>query len=1058
MNRLVALAVGALVLGVPALGWAQGKEPDHFRLVRGLQDRGDFELALQYLEDLAKRTQPPLPGDVKSALPLEIAKCQAYLALNAAAAGNRDQLLDEARASFQKFIADPANKDNPLKTDAQVELAKLIMEQGRAKMFFVRHRAENDKERETNREHARKFHDEAEKLLADATKTLETRKDDGKFQAAYWGAVYNRGLNLYEKAIAFGDDPKFNEPRSKTIQDAIKVLDALDRPATHPILWQRKSLLARCYHQIDTANKRDELYAEVAKSKEAMAIPAQRMLAYWATLDARVQGGPQFRQSAEAWLKSYGTAHNSPEGLRIRYELGLALGAEIQELQKQKKPVEKPMVDRALELFEGLETTRSLYAPLAEQNKFGVLLVSDRVNTKKLADLNTFPELYIYSQLEASKAGSALDEAKDKPEPEKKKLEDQAKEHMQNMVTALRRAVTMIPENVNEQHLDTAYRFLYQGYAQIGDFHRAAVMADHWSRVAPKVEWRRDAALFALRIYRRLVTDPEDIGRVVRLGDLIVTQWPESAEANDTRDLLARVRMQDCLRLRDAAQGLQGDEAAKVRAEASAKLREAAKFWEEVTAKHPSYAACSYLAGTHYWMLYGEYIQEFRKANTDPNAKPDKNKPELQKAITLLDRSVKAFAEARQKDPTKPLDNYHAQGILLLSELHNYMGGPDAAKKTLDQLQPLLAARKGNQLPEDFPPQSVSRALRLALSLYLQQNNLNAALDVMKSLGEQGSDATLTQTLTSVGLTLQRQMADLAKQGPAAAAELEKTRKNYENLLGQMEAQRGTLTPDMIIWLADGYASLNNFGKAIPIYESVKEDPNNNSQFRRARLRLFRVKRDMAGKESDPAKRKEAQQTVAKELGEFLQKHDWAKRSAEFRMERIFLVQDQGDYGTAITQWESLIDQLKPNLNAGGAISEAYHQAAFWRIYCLYKEGIAVGPKDPKLMDKAIYRAANEYVSLKLSKQDNDFGGPSHRKRFEEFLADPQHRDFLFCATYLESVKVKNPMTRDGLLRRSAELYRQLPKSEHARFERVVAEDKALKDLIDKLPAAPASQ
>ena len=78
----------------------------HLDLVRGLRERSYHDLALNYLERLQK--QPGLSVEVKSALPLELARSRSEVAATIPSGTERDRLLATSRIELEAFL-----KTNP---------------------------------------------------------------------------------------------------------------------------------------------------------------------------------------------------------------------------------------------------------------------------------------------------------------------------------------------------------------------------------------------------------------------------------------------------------------------------------------------------------------------------------------------------------------------------------------------------------------------------------------------------------------------------------------------------------------------------------------------------------------------------------------------------------------------------------------------------------------------------------------------------------------------------------------------------------------------------------
>lgn len=226
------VVVGCLGLLVASPAWAE--EPPHLEFARGLREKGYHDLALEYLKSLESHKQ--LSAEVGNVLPLEIARTRSEMIAREESSAARDKLVEETRADLQAFVKDPKNANHPALPEARVELARVVLEQGRKLVRLAK--AEKDKTKRANLvNQAIKACDEADKGLEEAAKKLDAQltqmgdpkdkkgKDDKqRVLGAYLTAVLYQGVGLFEKADLLGDIKKAADAQAQAVKNFDKVV------------------------------------------------------------------------------------------------------------------------------------------------------------------------------------------------------------------------------------------------------------------------------------------------------------------------------------------------------------------------------------------------------------------------------------------------------------------------------------------------------------------------------------------------------------------------------------------------------------------------------------------------------------------------------------------------------------------------------------------------------------------------------------------------------------------------------------------------------------------
>jgi hypothetical protein len=967
----------------------QAQEPPHLDLVRGLRERGYHELALEHLQKLQKRTQPPLPKELAEVLPLEIAKSQADVAGREKDTARRDALVQQARQSFQDFVS--KNPNHALAGDAQLELGRMIFEQARGKSFRAFYSPGLEKAEQARLEKdARADFEAADRYVAEAVKKLKERhekqKSNDKALAGYLQAVWLLGLNRYEKAMSYSDDLDPNRGETMRLaSEAIVPLAKEHRDHSSGLGWLAYALQGRCDWEQDKKQEAQARFKDIlAQTKNLdIVLPAQRMARYYQVIglyrdstrdrkfldDVRVQ--------AEAWLKDYAAFVNTRESQHIRYLLARTLLAEFASLPENARKTEtnQRLVEQSMKWFDSLTGTD--FAALATVEKNQALLLSGRAASRPIAELKSFDDLLLRAQLElksAEEARAHLDKAEN--DEEKEKVRGQVREHSATMMQAVRLALSAMPENAKPEDWEKAISLLHYAYRRAGyldeeknyrpDPYRMAIVAEYLARNAKKPETGPKAAQAALDLYSQIAAgsnDPADMQRVVAVAELMEKKWPQAPETDAGRDLLARAYFQQ------------------------QKLREAAALWQKVSPKNPVYASASHLAGVTFWRLHYESARANKKPVTA--ASPDRDQ-----AIAMLERSIKAIDPAKASDEDKKT---YIQAAVALADIYALMGKSEEARKLID---PLADRVSKADLPGDLPANFRPRILGLALRTNVQRRDeaglkrAMAVLEIMSKLGQEDLGGGFNQVLMEMGGQLKSQIAALEQEGDAAKPQLEQTKESFGKFLDQV--RQGKVDPSLQLWLASSYSGIDQHQKAVEILRAFTEpgtgaDAQKLQTFQRSQLLLVKALRQAKQfAEAD------------KQLKETMTKREWARKHPEFHKERILLLQDQQKYAGpsgAIAEWTKLIQSLQPLVDRGGVIREVFNESNFHLTFCRYMEARRIEDKQER--DTGLKQVAQTIIALEKS----DFGGPEHRRRFEELLNNPAHRDLKDVYTKLNGGK-----------------------------------------------------
>jgi hypothetical protein len=990
---------------VVALATVAAEEPPHLDLVRGLRDRGQADLAIEYLRKLRDRQQPPLPPEWKEIIPLELARCQVQLAERSASLSEREQLAQEAVRQLSALRDALARAQHPLLAPVLAELGRATYLAARVKVLEAEQMPARDRNRPARIGEAIALLDQAGKAFADASPQLEKAwkdlKDDPRDRKAaaakqealetYLSCLLWHGISLYEKATLL------ERTDLQKSADALRAAsDILGQAATHrdrsPLGWQALAWQGRCWEGADD-RRRDDAYERIMNEKRPEVVPAQRLVRYFRLVTQFKQGGDRaarsaMRQGLEKWLADYASGPggdaqavlHTREGQHVRFMLALIYFGEFKDLSpsdRRSVPAQN-LAEKARSLFAALEHSGEFAAP-AKAMKFEVLRAAGQIAARPIAELKTFDDCLLRARLALQDALDLAEElAQAEDDKAREALQARIKAHYETVRDAMRRGLLLVPEDVSEDDWEMGHQLLYLGYLRTGDPLRAAVAMEALARRARKPDSARRYAAEAIGLYRSLAAQSRsaaDADRLVALARWLEANHPDSLETDTARAALGFIFLQ------------------------RNQPREAAAVWERVSPRSPSYAEFQYRAGIISWSQHILAMREKQQPIQTPT-------PERDKAIQLLERSITSFeasAKIHELDQN-PTDQDRAKAAadlrmsikakLVLADIYNYLGETD---RVLALVSPLVEAIKSKKLPEDLPPDSEAQALGLALRAHVAKKDIQQALAVLAILQQLGSQegnlVGLTDLLRDLGRQIKNQIDLLQQQGEGAREQLAKTQESFREFLGHLEKDEN-LSADLRLWVGTSYMSLGEHKKAEQLFRRFRDPgpnaaPQERQMFNQSQYLLVRSARLAAASLTNPTQRRAEFANAEQLLKEVMKNPSFGKHPA-FLAEEALLLQDQERYSGpdgAIAKWDRLIKGLEPMLDRGPVFRNTYNEALYNRVYCIYMEGKL--SKDKTVQSQAVEKAARALNPIKR----NNWGGPEYQARYEALLNNPKHKD-----------------------------------------------------------------
>jgi hypothetical protein len=1022
MTRLVVLP--ALAILVVAGGRLAAEEPPHREFVQGLRERHYADLALQYLEKLAKIPSP----DVAKWLPLEMAKTRLELARDEADAGKRTELFAKAQAEFDAFVK--SNPNDPRAAEASLELGRLVSLQGKAQLSQALKRDPGEA-RKAESEKARAQFKAAGQRLAQAAAQIDAQlaklnnpqtpaEKDAKrdLTRARLQAELEIGLNLMDEMQTY-DEITDAVARGDVAKKAGEVFEKLGtRDDTSPICWQARAWRARCFQEIDDPKKALALYGKIIDEANPAADAAKRLARYFRLLildkDPAVKEPlPLIVQEGEKWRDTYRNYLKTPEGYGVRFQLAEAYLNQALRIPKaqQAQARAQELYGKAEKLYDELEHGENDYTQRARERKLNIIITRSGERTKgDINKLQNFQECYLRAQAEIGHLMEEAKKAKDAPPAAQKKNEEQRQQHFTNIIAALTRALDLADAKTPAVDRTEARYILGYAYLSAGDPYRAALVCEDLARTEPKSNRAATAAGYALEGYTQVIGEEErgaarasylkaDRERLRKLAEYMEKTWPADSATDFARHQLGLLALRETrypeavallsritpgygafiisqFQLASAAEKAQkekvdppkGQPSWPEQAEAALrKIPELPTNADPETARVYVYAKLELAKTLFASRKYKEMkalSDDLRKRFPDFKAKLPKGVPE----------EVEPLVQA--------LDVYVTYGLADAA----YREGKFAEARTL--VEPKVALVKANTLPGAKDPQMVRALLGLALRANVQEGNNKAAQEVLDLLQKQAGDLEGGATVILVDLVqqLKGQIEELKQKGPGAEAELKKTTASFSSFLDSLASQPAKdLKPEVIRFLAFSYAGLDQHAKAAELLAKVpKPEPSKNpdpatkaaedqrNEALHQDVRLLYARELRLAKQFDEAD-KVLKEMLATEQG---------KRSIGVQKELIFLLEDQEKYVPAFKAWDKLMkEKLHPRLQ-DARYKEQYYEAYYHLTFCYYKYASKLTDENKK--QAAIKRAAGFITKLEGSVPDR--GGEALRKKYDELL------------------------------------------------------------------------
>jgi hypothetical protein len=779
------------------------------RFIRGLRDRGYFDLALEYTQKLL--ADPATPEPLKPVLTYEVGRGLLEEATRSADLEKRYTLLEQARTRIDEFTEQyPRHELTP---EALVQLARLYVERGHTAMLQAQD-AEAEQRQAEEAKDAAKAKDAAaqreQKLVAAraafglARKAYEEAEGPIKRQYDSYPAFIPEGNPLrevkkrvhvalmedqlqhaivdYEEAQTF---PQASKERADLLDKALKSFEDLyNKYRTMPAGLYARMLQGKSYEEKGELGAAMGIYDELMEHGDAELRDLQRQVGYFRIIVDGKRGDKALAvDDATRWLQANPNHRVTENGLGVQLELARNLIALLPEM------TEAEAAENRRKAAARLGEVVRYYSPHKQEALKLLAEVSpkDSRRANQIATL-TFDDAMAQADTAISTEDWAL--ARD----------------------LLNQAIRRAGQAGEVEKVNRARYFLAFADYSDGRYYEAYLVADHLARRYPEgglsaksTEIGMAALTMAYNTYQS-VDRLSDLDRLVALAEYAATTWPESEQGDMARNTLGEIAMG------------RGDYA------------KAAEWYESVRPDSSRRLDAQVKAGDAHWRLGQRLREQGKAAEADAEAKVALER--IEGAMT-----AREAANVPLNDPGR-ITNANA-----LAEIHRAGGHADRA---VGLLEPIAASFSGGTPPESLVP-LYATTLSILVRAHLAVGQPDKAIADMKILETVSpSREALTQLYYELGRSLKDEMEALERKGDLNG--YNRTKDAYRQFLQAMVANAAGQSYDSLEWAGESMLDLKMPAEAEAVLKRVLELRKDSAFMARAdaSTRLLRAELKMA--------------------------------------------------------------------------------------------------------------------------------------------------------------------------------------------------------------------
>ncbi len=872
----IGLAAGLAFMATGlASTWAGEDSRTAVQFLKELKDRGLHELALDYIDML--RADTALPAELRAVLDYEEGRALIDKAARTNDLVLRQQLLEEANEKLELFVkAHPQAKES---RDALVQIARMLVERGHLALLMS--------------------DDTADKAKKDA-KIAEARASFSHAHDAYAKAI--EPLNTaYKKYAGFipEDDPRRAE------RDALyaSLLDATlqkgvadyELAQTFPAgSAERAKTIKAALEQFDALykNYRTQLVGLAAQMWQAKCYEEQ------GNVGAAIGIYKQLLEHGDIRLRSLqrNVGYFYIVALGKRKEYAVAADQCTRWLETYNRRDERLSREGLGVLFEMAKDIDAQMGSISspEKRKAVKMIVDALTQVVRYASPYKNESLALLKKYKPSSAMRAEEIARLNYDDTLARAEESLQSHeWDRAITLLKAAISKADPRRDIDRANYARYELAFCYYMNKQFYEADVLAEHLARRYPQGGLSAKATQVAMQALADAyntyteIDRKSDIDRLVDLAQYTALTWPDREQGDDARINLGLIH---------TGRG-EYDKAIEV---LSGVRQRSAKWIDSQTR-----------LGVAHWAKSRELERKGEKA---------KAQAETQQALDVLNASLKS----RRSAGAGPTDPGLAGNVGDLAVILTETGKPADA---LALLEPVIQARTVRSGP------TFSRLMEVALSAYIASNQVEKAINSMKSLEQGGGAAGKVQLYLKLGKLLEREIDALREKKDTVA--LSRLQKAYRTFLSTLAESKTGQTYESLQWAGESLLRLESSQDAEKVFHRILNEFTQDPQFLQqagGHAKVLRTKLKLAAALRGQSKFDEANSLVDELLA---QKPPYI----ECQFEKGMLLEAEsearkGSWSSTLGHWEKLANRL-------GTIRPrplSYYDAWYHVAWALFKQ------------------------------------------------------------------------------------------------------------------------
>ncbi|WP_083842995.1 P-loop NTPase family protein [Schlesneria paludicola] len=795
---------------IVVLAQAVHAEERYLDFVRGLRERGYFDYAILYLDQLGQRAS--VPDDVRQVLTYEKAVTLRESAKALRNPEKQQEQLDQALAYLEQFVRE--HPDHPRTADANSDRAQILLQKADVEIFQSKSPA--------NKGSKLPFQRRGRELVAKARDVLKTAFDQHDAALKKYPVFIDEQkepTQYAEREAILGNLVHESLSLAKCTYQEAQTYDATAR--------EFKQLLGRAADEFETVHQKYRTYVGglTARAWQGKCFEEQgdlqKALGIYNELLEHPGDNPSLRSLksqtlqfkliclyarsdyqlaidlAEDWQKKNATDSRTSVGLGIQWEEARAYEA-LGDNRSLPKPDQERYWRQARTVAQQINRFPGEYKDVS-------LAMMQRMQTK-LGGKERKPEDFDAAYgLGRQAFNSAMEVRKELDEGTKSRIaaEDLARlqQDWKNLLSDAERNLELSLALANRRDslkdISTARLLLAHTKYHLHQNYEAAILAQYIARTSKEDDTSIaiDAAHMAMAAfvqeYNEHKVEPErkmdDMWLIIKAANLITDRWPESERANEARMVLGGL-------YRSAKQPI-----------------EAAQWFSKVPESDPKFPEAQLSAGQAFWAAYGAATRQ------TPTARPTTEILSNWKASaeTYLKNGIARLSATLPVEGSVPQELVSAK--IYLAEILLNQGQEAAAAKLLKD-DPQSVVKAITVEDESVRPEKGIQSRSVAKSVYtlllradigMGADKLNDARQTMQTLeaiaaGDTNSD--LTDLYVGLGRMLKTELERFRSNGETAR--FEKLREAFESFLDDMSKKQEGQTIGSLSWIGETFIAL----------------------------------------------------------------------------------------------------------------------------------------------------------------------------------------------------------------------------------------------------------